>query len=82
MPYVRFVDSFDWVRSPAQTVGYKAGWEGLVTTPCASAAVAAGKAVRVTKRKAKSGDAAEVENEDNADGDEQENDVAQEAWAQ
>ncbi|MBO1040412.1 hypothetical protein [Brucella pituitosa] len=52
MPHVRFSSDFDWKPLPQVTIAYKAGWSGLVTTPCAAAAVAANKAVRLkTPRK-------------------------------
>lgn len=52
MPWVRFSEDFDWKPLPQVTVAYKVGWSGLVTTPCAAAAVEANKAVRLkTPRK-------------------------------
>jgi len=44
MPWVRFVEDFDWRATPAVTLAYKAGTIAIVTTPCAEAAKAAGKA--------------------------------------
>lgn len=44
MPRVRFLADFDWRATPAVTIAYKAGTVELVTTPCADAAKAAGKA--------------------------------------
>ena len=52
MPRVRFTAPFDWKPRPQVTQAYRAGFEGMVTTPCAAAAVNAGKAVKI-KRKAK-----------------------------
>lgn len=49
MPWVRFTADFDFKPMPAVTYGYRAGHVGNVTTPCATAAVAAGKAVRMKK---------------------------------
>jgi hypothetical protein len=51
MPRVRFTADFDFRPKQGVTIGYKAGWAGLVTTPCASQAVAAKKAVRTGKVK-------------------------------
>lgn len=50
VPHVIFTHDFDW--APPEFNGrwlkaYKAGWSGLVTTPCAVAATAAGKAQRI-----------------------------------
>jgi hypothetical protein len=53
MPRVTFTDDFDFKPKPQVTIAYKAGWSGLVTTPCADQAVAAGKATRQAKPKAK-----------------------------
>lgn len=47
MPHVRFTADFDFKPKPSVTVAFKAGDQKLVTTPCADAAVAAGKAVPV-----------------------------------
>lgn len=50
MPRVRFTDSFNWDipgSNRRQTVAYKAGDLFMVTTPCALAAIEAGKAVRI-----------------------------------
>lgn len=49
MPWVRFCAPMDWKPKPQVTIAYKAGATELVTTACAKAAVAAGKAVRVKK---------------------------------
>jgi hypothetical protein len=46
LPRVRFTADFDFRPKPGVTIGYKAGWAGLVTTPCANQAIAAGKAVK------------------------------------
>jgi hypothetical protein len=54
MPWVRFTDNFDWRPKPQVTIAYKAGMHLLVTTPCAEQAVAAGKAVKRVKTKARS----------------------------
>lgn len=51
MPRVRFTADMDWRPKQGVTIAYKAGWSGLVTTPCAEAAVAAGKAVPTGKVK-------------------------------
>lgn len=48
MPRVLFTQDFDWAPPEFNgrwLVAYKAGWSGLVTTPCATAAIAAGKAI-------------------------------------
>lgn len=50
MPVIAFTHDFDW--APPEFNGrwlkaYKAGWTGLVTTPCAIAAVASGKAQKI-----------------------------------
>lgn len=55
MPWIEFISRFDW--SPPQlgrrwTVAYRIGDVRLVTTPCARAAIAAGKAIRTHKRPA------------------------------
>jgi hypothetical protein len=49
MPYVRFTGKFDFNPKYGVTIAYRAGWAGLVTTPCANEAVAAKKAVRIRK---------------------------------
>ncbi|PRA46650.1 hypothetical protein [Brucella pituitosa] len=52
MPHVHFSEDFDWKPLPQVTIAYKAGWSGLVTSPCATAADQANKAVRLkTPRK-------------------------------
>ncbi|MDH7792001.1 hypothetical protein [Ochrobactrum sp. AN78] len=48
MPHVRFTEDFDWKPLPQVTIAYKAGWFGLVTTPCATAAIEANKTVGLT----------------------------------
>ncbi len=51
MPRVAFTQDFDWAPPEFNgrwLVAYKAGWAGLVTTPCATAAIAAGKAIGKT----------------------------------
>lgn len=48
MPRVVFTQDFDWAPPEFNgrwLVAYKAGWSGLVTTPCATVAIAAGKAI-------------------------------------
>ena len=50
MPRVKFVADFDWKPTPAVTIAFKAGWTGLVTTPCAELAVAKGRAERTAFR--------------------------------
>lgn len=52
MPRVRFTADFDFRPQQGVTIAYKAGWSGLVTTPCANQAVAAKKATRISKVKA------------------------------
>lgn len=50
MPRVRFTEDFNWDipgSNRRQTVAYRAGDRFLVTTPCAEAAIAAGKAQRI-----------------------------------
>lgn len=49
MPWVRFTQAFDWKPQPSVTIAYQAGQVKLVTTPCAEAAIAKGKAERTTK---------------------------------
>ena len=46
MPWVRFTADFDWKPTRRVTYAYRAGDQKMVTTPCALAAVAAGKAVK------------------------------------
>jgi hypothetical protein len=54
MPWVRFTGDFDFKPKSSVTIAYRRGEEKMVTTPCAAAAVAAGKAEIVKKaRKAK-----------------------------
>lgn len=38
MPWVCFSADFDWEQQRGVTIAYRAGWTGLVTTPCAEAA--------------------------------------------
>lgn len=47
MPRVRFSEDFDWKPTKRVTIAYLAGSEELVTTPCAAAAIAAGKAEKI-----------------------------------
>lgn len=56
MPWVRFKDDFDW-RAGQQVTAYKSGMESLVTTPCANAAIEAGKAEKIKAPKGRAGDA-------------------------
>lgn len=46
MPKIMFSEKFDWTdpRFPQVTVAYKANHTYMVTTPCANAAIAKGKA--------------------------------------
>lgn len=50
-PWVQFTADFDFRPKPAVTLAFKAGQRRLVTTPCATAAIAAGRAVPITKPK-------------------------------
>lgn len=50
MPRVRFSADFDWKPTRQVTIAYRAGAEELVTTPCATAAVAAGKAEKIASK--------------------------------
>lgn len=52
MPRVRFTANFDFKPKPSVTQAFKAGEEKMVTTPCAEAAVKAGKGQIVKKVKA------------------------------
>jgi hypothetical protein len=54
MPWVRFLADYDWRATPAVTIAYKADTVALVTTPCAAAAQAAGKAEACQRPKGKS----------------------------
>ena len=49
MPKVEFTDSFTWTdpRAAFRSTEYKAGMVEMVTTPCAEAAILAGKAERI-----------------------------------
>jgi hypothetical protein len=49
MPWVRFLAGFDFKPKPAVTIAYRPGDVKLVTTACARAALAAGKAEKTTK---------------------------------
>ncbi|QMV02578.1 hypothetical protein GHV40_14295 [Devosia sp. D6-9] len=51
MPWVRFTGDFDFRPVFGVTIAYRAGSHKLVTTACAAAAIAAGKAVRQAKPK-------------------------------
>lgn len=49
MPVCCFIEDFDWAPPEFNgrwLVAYKAGTVELVTTPCAEAAIAAGKAIK------------------------------------
>lgn len=50
MPWVRFTANFDFKPKPQVTQAYLAGDERNVTTPCAKAAIAAGKAVEIERK--------------------------------
>lgn len=58
MPWIMFSEDFDWKPLPQVTIAYKAGWSGLVTTPCANCAISANKAFRLKtpKKGEKDGD--------------------------
>lgn len=47
MPWFKFTQAFDWKPRPSVTIAYLPGQVKLVTTPCAEAAIAKGKGVRV-----------------------------------
>lgn len=49
MPWVRFTADFDFKPKKAVTIAYQSGQVKLVTSPCARAAIAAGKAEATTK---------------------------------
>jgi len=51
MPWVRFTSSFDFKPKPSVTLAYHAGDVKLVTTACAAAALANGKAEKASKPK-------------------------------
>lgn len=51
MPWVRFTTPFVFKPKPNVAVAYKAGSEYLVKQDCAAAAIAAGKAVKITRRR-------------------------------
>lgn len=51
MPRVRFLKDFDWKPLRSVTFAFKAGSEHLVTTRCAQAAIAKGRAEPVKKRR-------------------------------
>ena len=54
MPKITFTQKFDWTdpRAPMVTTAYKAGHTYMVTTPCADAAIAQGKAKPFTAEQA------------------------------
>lgn len=45
--HIRFTSDFDWSPRYGVTIAYNAGMELNVTTPCAEAALKAGKAERL-----------------------------------
>lgn len=47
MPWLRFTATYDFISISVVTIRYPAGFVGLVTTPCANRAIAAGKAERL-----------------------------------
>jgi len=51
MPRVRFSEDFDWKPTRRVTIAYRVGTEEMVTTPCAAAAIAAGKASKITRKR-------------------------------
>lgn len=51
MPWVRFLTDFDWKPKPQVTLAFRAGQEENVTTPCAEAAIAKGKAVKLPRKR-------------------------------
>lgn len=54
MPWVRFIEPFDWHPKPGVILAYLPGQVSLVTSRCAADAIAAGKAektVNPDKRK-------------------------------
>ncbi len=53
MPWVRFIDDFDWRPSPSVIIGYRVGMVLLVTTPCARLAKAKNRAVAATSEEIK-----------------------------
>ncbi|MFN3549620.1 MAG: hypothetical protein ACK4U0_19205 [Mesorhizobium sp.] len=51
MPWVRFTAPFDWKPVPQVTIAYQPGQQRNVPTPCATAAVKAGVAVRIKRER-------------------------------
>lgn len=51
MPWVRFTADFDFKPKPQVTLAFRAGQEKNVTTPCAEAAIAKGKAVKLPRKR-------------------------------
>lgn len=49
MPHFRFTKDFDFKPTLQSTIGFKAGYEGLITTPAAEAAAKAGAGEIITK---------------------------------
>ncbi|WP_273785606.1 hypothetical protein [Brucella intermedia] len=47
MPWVHFTADFDWKPKPQVTIAYRKGRRLIVTTPCASAALAKGVAEKM-----------------------------------
>lgn len=63
MPRIIFTHDYDWAPPEFNgrwLVAYKAGWSGLVTTPCAAAAIAAGKARKLGETEKSGGGATEA----------------------
>lgn len=56
MPWVHFKAAFDWKPKPQVTIAHPAGFTGLVTTRCASAAIARGVAEKVKTPRKSDGD--------------------------
>lgn len=56
MPWLRFTADFDWKPRPQVTQAFLAGQERNVTTLCAEAAIAKGRAVRVPRKRSTDAD--------------------------
>lgn len=56
MPWVRFTADFDFKPKPNVTQAFQEGQERNVTTPCADAAIANGKAVKLPRKRKSHGD--------------------------
>jgi len=63
MPKVRFTKDYDFKPTMQSTIGFKAGYEGMITTAAAEAAAAAG-AGEVTEKDAPAKDAKPVKDGD------------------